>query len=362
MSTSHGFPGTYAEARQHFLAAAASGRLELTTLTHPLLGREGETLALDATLEGSREAPALLVISSGCHGIEGHAGSAVQLALLSDTAWHQAVREAGIAVLYMHALNPHGYSWGRRVTQENVDLNRNFLAFDHPLPPKPAYDDLAGWLVPPRWPPGESIEQALAEAVASRGQRVLQHAISQGQHAHPEGLFFSGRNPTWSHLAVRRVLREHGRTCQRLVWLDLHTGLGPTGAATPIAESRADDMPGALARARAWWGPQVTAADDDAAVSTPVCGSMLPALFEQASQAECTGLTLEFGTEPPLQVLTALRAEQWLENHPETETGLALEIRRQFQAAFCPESPAWRRGVIDQGVDAAWRALAGLRG
>ena len=89
---------------------------------------------------------------------------------------------------------------------------------------------------------------------------------------------------------------------------------------------------------------------------------MLPALFEQASQAQCTGLTLEFGTVPLMQVVTALRAEQWLENHPETETGLAQEIRRQFEVAFCPDSADWRQRVVDQGVDVAWRSLAGLRG
>ena len=192
MSLPSAIPSTYAKARSHFLAVAEAGRLAMSSLTHPLLGREGETLALDAAFEGSRGAPALLVISSGCHGIEGHAGSAVQLALLADTAWHQAVREAGIAVLYLHALNPHGYSWGRRVTQENVDLNRNFQDFDRPLPANAAYDEWAGWLVPPRWPPSAATEHALADVVASRGLRAVQQAISQGQHAHPEGLFYSG--------------------------------------------------------------------------------------------------------------------------------------------------------------------------
>ena len=41
----------------------------------------------------------------------------------------QAAHDAGVAVLYVHGLNPYGFSWWRRTTHENVDLNRNFRDF-----------------------------------------------------------------------------------------------------------------------------------------------------------------------------------------------------------------------------------------
>ena len=75
----------------------------------------------------------LLLLSSACHGVEGHCGSGVQIFALHDAEWRAKARAQGVAVLYVHALNPHGFSHGRRVTHENVDINRNFLDFSKPL-------------------------------------------------------------------------------------------------------------------------------------------------------------------------------------------------------------------------------------
>jgi hypothetical protein len=71
----------------------------------------------------------LLIVSSACHGVEGYCGSGVQVFALHDDEWRAKARDAGVAVLYIHALNPYGFSHLRRVTQENVDLNRNFHDF-----------------------------------------------------------------------------------------------------------------------------------------------------------------------------------------------------------------------------------------
>src|SRR6187402_1633050 len=137
------FAQTYAEARTRFLDAAEAVRLDVESHVHPMLGRDGETLAMDVVRDGPREAAALLVVSSACHGVEGFCGSGVQVALLSDAAWRNAARDAGVAVLYIHGLNPYGFSWWRRTTHENVDLNRNFRDFHAEPPANPEYDDLA---------------------------------------------------------------------------------------------------------------------------------------------------------------------------------------------------------------------------
>jgi hypothetical protein len=298
---------------------------------------------------------------SGCHGIEGHVGSAVQIALLSDADWRASAHEAGIAVLYLHALNPHGFAWGRRTTQENVDLNRNFHDFSQPLPGNTAYDEMAGLLVPHRWPPSEVVEAALGQLLARQGWAAMQQAISCGQHEHPEGLFYGGRNPTWSQVTLRQVLREHGRQCAQLGWIDVHSGLGPCGVGERIFEGRWGDEAEGLRRARAWWGEQVTSIDDGQSVSSAVTGQMLRSLYAECPQAECTGITLEFGTVLLMQVITALRAEQWLENHPETPASVAGAIRQQFRAAFYPDSEAWKQQVLAQALEAARQAVTGLR-
>ncbi len=361
MNSLNCFSSTYAQARARFLDAAQRCDLDVESHVHPLLGSEGEVLALDVVLDGARHAQRLLIVSSGCHGIEGHAGSAVQIALLNDAAWRQSARDAGVAVLYLHALNPHGFSWGRRTTQENVDLNRNFLDFAQPLPRNPGYDEMASLLVPAHWPPSAAVEAALGQLLARHGLAAMQQAVSCGQYDDPEGLFYGGHNPAWSHVTLRQVLREHARDCTQLGWIDVHSGLGRSGIGERIFDGRAGDEAAGLLRARAWWGPEVTRIDDGDSVSAAVTGQMLRSLYAECPQATCTGITLEFGTVPLMQVITALRAEQWLENHPETPSPMARQIKQQLRAAFYPDSDDWRQQVLDQTIGAARQALAGLR-
>ncbi|MFT3664292.1 M14 family metallopeptidase [Piscinibacter sp.] len=358
MNAAAHFSHGYAQARARFLAAAESAGLDVESHVHPLLGRDGETLAMDVAREGAKDAGALLIVSSGCHGIEGFCGSGVQHALLGDASWHALLRDSGVAVLYVHALNPHGFSWWRRVTQENVDLNRNFHDFTRPLPANPGYDEIAALLVPPTWPPSPEVAAALQRHLAAHGLGAFQQAVTSGQHEHPEGLFYGGRNPTWSQVTLRHVLREHGRRCARLAWIDLHTGLGPSGVGERIFAGRDDAA--ATARARAWWGGNITSIHDGSSSSAPLTGLMWTAAHDECPQAEYTGIALEYGTVPVMAVLDALRADQWLENHPEAGATQREAIKRQMLTAFYTDTDAWKQAVLAQAFDAARQAVAGL--
>lgn len=354
------FSGTYAEARDKFLLSAAAAGLSVRSHLMPIRGHDGEDLAMDVALEGTADAAGLLIISSACHGVEGFCGSGVQVAMLRDPSWHAALQASGVAVLYLHALNPYGFSHWRRVTPENVDLNRNFHRFDSPLPANPGYDTLADALVPAEWPAEASAEARIAAYTAEHGLRGLQAAASGGQYRHPDGIFYGGTAPTWSHRTLRRVLREHAQRCQRLAWIDLHTGLGPSGHGERIFAGRND--PQAIDRARRWWGPDVTSIYDGSSSSAPLEGLMWNAATEECGQAEYTGIALEYGTLPVMDVMQALRADAWL--HQDLQRGAAQRaaIRRQVRDAFYTDTDSWKEQVVAQALDAAHAALAGLRG
>jgi len=169
MRADHAFAQSYAAARQKFLAAAQEAGLAVRSHVHPRRGRDGEDLAMDVALQGAPDAEALLVLSSACHGVEGFCGSGAQVALLADQEFAAAARSAATAVLYVHALNPYGFSWWRRTTHENVDLNRNFHDFTKPLPANVAYDEIADWLVPQQWPASAAANDAMRRYIAERG-------------------------------------------------------------------------------------------------------------------------------------------------------------------------------------------------
>src|SRR6188472_2882491 len=79
------FAPTYAEARRRFVAAAQARSLAVERHVHPQVrGARGEDLSIDVALLGDPHAPALLVITSAMHGVEGFGGSGCQIALLAD--------------------------------------------------------------------------------------------------------------------------------------------------------------------------------------------------------------------------------------------------------------------------------------
>lgn len=355
------FSPSYALARRKFLQGGVAAGLTVDTHPHPLKGKDGEDLAMDVAYDGPPDAQNLLMVSSACHGIEGHCGSGVQVFALHDTEWREKARAAGVGVLYVHALNPHGFSSGRRVTQENVDLNRNFADFTQPLPVNANYAELHPLLLPKAWPPSPQNQAEIDGWIASHGVPAYQAAISGGQYQFHDGLFYGGTAPTWSNRTLRQVLRTHVRQAKRLAWIDLHTGLGPNGHGERIFASHRDDN-AAYARANAWWGGEtaVTSMFDGSSTSARLTGLMCGVIDEECPQAEYTGIALEYGTQPILEVMGALRADHWLHKHPDAAPDLAEAIHARMREAFYTDTDAWKGQVVSQARQAMFQAIDGL--
>jgi hypothetical protein len=357
------FSPRYAQARQKFLQACVSAGLTVEPHAHPGKGQGGEELSMDVALDGNANAERLLIVSSACHGVEGHCGSGVQVFALHDAEWREKAKAQGVAVLYVHALNPHGFSYGRRVTQENVDLNRNFLDFSKPLPVNPAYAELHPLLLPDAWPPTPENQAAVDQWIEKHGVTAFQAAVTGGQYQFDDGLFFGGKAQTWSNKALRNVLRRHAAGTRRLGWIDLHTGLGPNGIGERIFAGRDDKA--AYARANAWWGAPgapVTSIYDGSSTSALLSGLTSEAVYQECPRAEYTGIALEYGTLPVLDVLGALRADHWLQKHPEAPADLADGIRVRMRDAFYTDTDAWRGQVVSQARQAMFQAVDGLSG
>jgi hypothetical protein len=215
-------------------------------------------------------------------------------------------------------------------------------------------------LLPPDWPPDATNRQALEAVIATRGMKYLQAAVSGGQYAFGDGLFFGGNAPTWSHLAFRRALRTHLASATSMGWIDLHTGLGPSGHGERIAPPGVGDRE----RASRWWGgggkTPLTRTEDGTSSSAVLAGTLDQACRDECPHTRVTAVVLEFGTLPPLEVLEALRAEQWLNLHPETGAETRRVIKQQFLAAFFVDTLQWQSGVLEQGLQVLGQAVAGL--
>lgn len=141
------FRFAYQKARSKFLEAARGAKARVSSYDLPgQKGPDGAELAVDVAEIRPSEQPKLLVIVSGTHGVEGFCGSGCQVGFLVERIY-EGLPET-VAVALVHALNPYGFAWLRRVNEDNVDLNRNFRDFAEPLPSSSAYEAVHNWLVP----------------------------------------------------------------------------------------------------------------------------------------------------------------------------------------------------------------------
>jgi hypothetical protein len=341
-------------ARTAFLdhATAAGGVLE--TFDHPERGPDGERLAADVARFGDPDAPQRLVCISGTHGVEGFAGSMCQ------TGW---LREGidprpGLAVILVHAINPYGFAWVRRVNEDNVDLNRNCVDFAARLPDNPGYDELADLVVPPTWDDAtqEATTAALLDYAGRHGLDALQAAVSIGQYRHDRGLFFGGREPVWSRTTLRRIVTTTLRGATGAAVIDLHTGLGEFGEAELIA-----GHPDAAARARlAAYFDDFTVPADGNSVSADVRGDILDGISDWLPELPVAGVAIEWGTVDIVEVLQALRADAWLHGYGDPLGSAARPIKEALRAAFAPDAPQWADRVLDRFEVVRDRAIDGL--
>jgi len=359
-SAARHFSGTYAEARAKFLDAAADrGAAVESFVLEAHRGALGETLATDVALLGARDAQRLLIVSSGTHGPEGFSGSGVQVATLRDDELLARLQQAGVALLLVHAVNPHGFSHLHRTNEDNIDLNRNHVRFDAPLPVNAAYTEVEPFVLPATWPPTPADNAAMAAYIERHGIRAYRAAVTTGQYHSPDGVFYGGQAPSWSNGTIRAILRQYAAAARHIGWIDVHTGLGPYGHGEKIYPGR--NAAADLARARAWWGADVFAPFEGTSASADVSGPVVSTAYDECPQASVSLMGLEFGTLPAGEVLDRLRADTWLRRHPEAPAEQQRAIRQALRDAFYCDDDVWKGMVLGQSRVVLLQTLQGLR-
>jgi hypothetical protein len=338
-----GLAPDYPTARRRFLAAAEAAGA--TIEHHPLAerGPAGEELAIDVAWIGPADAHDIVLVVSGTHGVEGYAGSMCQ------SRWLEANPAGdlppGLALVWLHAFNPYGFAWVRRVNEDNVDINRNFADHQNP-PPNDRYEELADALSPPEWTDESRAvtDPFLFDWAIEHGMDAVQAAVSGGQYLHPDGLFYGGREPVASHRIMRAFVEERLSAARRVVILDLHTGLGEWGEVELISGEPPDSE--SFARARSWWGERVASEGADS-VSAELSGEWMAAATRWLGSAEVSAIALEWGTVDVITVMQALRADNWLHNHGDPSGPDAPAIKADLRAAFAPDDSEWVESVYD---------------
>jgi hypothetical protein len=352
------FSDSYAEARKKFVDAVRRAGAKLASYQHPSeRGPGGEALFLDVSVLGPGNASRVFVVGSGTHGIEGYSGSAAQ------RAWLRARPRLpkDTAVVFFHAHNPWGFAHKTRTTEENVDLNRNFIDFASPPPANPGYEELHPLLAIRDWNK-LAIADLFVKLDAFRervGEQAFSDAFNGGQYTHQDGVFYGGERAQWANTAFRAAVESILGRARKVAFLDLHTGIGPWCEHIYLC-FHPEGSP-ARERARAWWGERaVNLQGVTHKKLAKYRGTIVDAFAEMLPGAEVTSVVVEFGTLPRRGMQRASLAQRWIRFEGPRDPVRAAKVRREYEAAFYPADPEWRLAVLKQSKEFIDRGVAGI--
>lgn len=364
------FSDTYAEARQKFRTAASAAGYEVVSHVHPsATGPDGGELAMDIVWFGPHHAKGVLLNLSGTHGAEGFAGSAAQLNWIESKGF-DALPD-GLGVLMVHGVNPYGFAHTSRTTEDNVDLNRNWIDFEAPLPVNKHYTDYHDILTP-RLINAEVESQILRELgirAETRGQWEIEDAMSRGQYTHPKGLGFGGQAPTWSRKTLSAIINENLGHAERVAFIDWHTGTPGIGEIIYLCYSEAGSQSYKNA-ARLWGEDNIRPEKIDTQWGAKRPGR--EGVMFWGIQKLVAGLggvaaggVIEIGTREHGDIIGAARAslyDRYLRFEtdrfaPENADMLETVLRCYYR----PDDEVWKKAALEKSAAIYERTLAGLR-
>lgn len=353
------FKGSYKAARQLFINTQERLPEALIqhrqSYLHSLSGPDNEELSCDTLLLSQTANPErLLVLVSGTHGVEGFCGSAIQTASLAPLVQHIEA-DTSLGVFVIHALNPWGFAWLRRYDHQGIDLNRNFINFDQPLPDNPHYARWHHALLKNRLD-----EHGLRQHYARENYATFIEQITRGQFQFEGGLFYGGSAPSWSRTTLENICNDSVFSAAKgIAVIDLHTGLGPYGYGELINDHPLNS-PG-FKLAQQWYGNNAASTELGESVS-PKKEGLTDYHWHELMQERGCFVTLEFGTYSIEQLLVRLINEHHYHNQLGTQVrDIYRDEVQQLKQFFYPEELSWQQQVLFRGQQICAMAINGLR-
>lgn len=245
----HYFKNSYDEARQEFrlkskelvLKYPDSKKFEI-----PVVSKIDSDLTIGICyIRASKKTDKLLILSSGVHGVEGYVGSALQFYFIDNYINEDFLEKT--SVLLIHSVNPYGFKYQRKVTENNVDLNRN-SDIDKELYTtiNEGYSEISDIINPKKKVETKNSANRFFflkafKEITRRSISVFRQAILQGQYEYPKGLFYGGND---FEPQIKNLVQSIETICEpykTIFAIDLHTGYGERGKLhlfpNPVEES-----------------------------------------------------------------------------------------------------------------------------
>ncbi len=299
----------------------------------------------------------LIILISGVHGIEAFVGSAVQKLFVENYA--DIFKDNNYSILLIHSLNPYGHKYKRRVDENNIDLNRNFLIQDENYQnDSNSYKELNSLLNPSTEVKSYNFASKLyflikfIPALILKGKDKLTQSIVGGQYHNEKGLFYGGSSPSQQRELLNNIVRDKISAHKKNILIDLHTGYGEKGKLHLWAEKDIPEIAIKL-RKRIFKNEELTFSKQKDFYKvkgglTDYIESLIP------PDKILLSFTFEYGTLDSqttfgsLDSLYRMRVENQgnFFNYKSSDT--KLKANQSFSEMFYPSDKDWRAKIIKQ--------------
>ncbi len=286
---------------------------------------------------------------SGNHGIEGYIGSMIQSQALEDFTF----QNFGKNILFVHALNPYGMKYFRRMNSENIDLNRNALSDNErvELRSRDTFRKYIDWNQSKNyllfiW---KTLNTLLQLRKLGIGWKKASLEIAQGQLVDKGSLFFCGENLSDELKLLKFHLEQIIEPTKKVSVIDVHSGLGDFMKESLIVEYFDQQEFN-------FWKDHFKGAEiivpDGTQGYYKVNGGLSYLFKKQSPYQNINYIYQEFGTKPSFDVIAALV----LENHQFQSKLLKLEdhyeneFSDQMLDCFFPSNEDWQQFCLQRGL------------
>lgn len=296
----------------------------------------------------------LLIINSGLHGIEGYTGSAIQLMFMDKILNANQLENMG--VLFIHGLNPYGFKYHRKVTENNVDLNRNCVTHTDMYKSKnDGYKKLTSLLMPEGTVDTRSMRNQYFYLLAiykiiQESMPVLRQAALQGQYDFDKGIYYGGQEYEPQIALLKPFLKEKMNEYNMVLNVDLHTAYGERGKMhlflNPIEDVTVKNGIETIFKdVDIDWG----GGKDFYTINGEYIG-WANNLADESTL--CLPMLFEFGTLNSQKTFGSLKSIQVMINENQSahygfkNEKSEAEVKQYFDEMYYPSSPVWRSKVI----------------
>lgn len=357
------FKTTYEEAKKDFLSRGLTLHEESKDKDHPsttFLSKttyknfDGNDYEMNYLYLPAQEAKSLVIIQSGTHGIEGHAGSGVQNFIID---YLQIKKPKQTSFLFIHGVNQYGFANNRRVNFNNVDLNRNFHFEKSEFKSEnPGYDQVNHFLNP-----ADKLEINFfsklffhfdsVKLIIKHSKDTLKRAILKGQYNTPKGIYFGGADYQPEFFALNDIWDKFIPSYKKVLFIDIHTGYGEKNKLHLLANSSKSKDAEELKNI--FKPRQIDFGDDKEFYQ--VKGDITSYFHQKYSKDKnIYALAFEYGTLDSQKLLGSIDslyrmiAENKGFNNGYNKDSDKKEMQTLFSDMFYPKDFTWRDKVLDQ--------------